>query len=43
MELIALVATTSQHQDVIAAPRRADCSVDLNRASRVRLRPRWLR
>jgi FMN phosphatase YigB (HAD superfamily) len=33
MELIALVGMTSQHPDVIAARRRADCSVDLNRAA----------
>jgi phosphoglycolate phosphatase-like HAD superfamily hydrolase len=32
-ELLALVATTSQHPDVIAARRCADCSVDLNRAA----------
>ena len=33
MELLSLVGTTSQHPDVIAARRRADCSVDLNRAA----------
>ena len=33
MELLARVATTSQHADVVAARRRADCSVDLNRAA----------
>jgi hypothetical protein len=33
MELLALVGTAGQHPDVIAARRRADCSVDLNRAA----------
>lgn len=32
-EVLARVAATSQHSDVVAARRRGDCSVDLNRAA----------